>query len=260
MMDSNISNDKKKTFITEGIVLATVPLIAYITSYEYESGFLGYFDIPKYFIKIDFLNVLIISAPILIFLILCFALIDIIYRLFSDRGLITKKVILCTPLFLMFLLSFFIYGINNWKEWKYYLALFLLIILFEFGPSFKIRLKFKSFEEEEKARKRSSGLFGIIGNKLGPLGFLIFYCLFFIFFIANNIGRSQAIRQTKYLIINSNTQTVVLRIYDDILITSDIVDSKTKTINNNFSIKKISCINELNFSQEYIGPLHLERK
>ena len=58
---TNNKENVKKSWVTEGLVIASIPIVAYILTYQFEVGFTSVFKIPREFIKFDLTNILIVT-------------------------------------------------------------------------------------------------------------------------------------------------------------------------------------------------------
>lgn len=84
----------------------------------------------------------------------------------------------------------------------------------------------------------------------GMITFIVLLALALGFFF----GKNDAQKKVEFLVINSTPEQVVLKIYDDKLITAPF-DRKTKTIERIFLIGKVGSDSHLMYSLENVGPL-----
>jgi hypothetical protein len=65
-------NTVGKSWLTEGVILFLIPVLAYFFAFQYECGYCHTFGLPSYFIKPDLTEILIFATVTMGYAILCF--------------------------------------------------------------------------------------------------------------------------------------------------------------------------------------------
>lgn len=263
-MDNSIKAQTKIPWLTEGLLIAAIPIIAYLLRYCYELGFSFAFGIPSEFITIDLPDVLLLSAYLIIIGAAIVVFIGISIPLLRSKNIIWRSIIksffwtiILSPWILFSLLS----------DDK--VGLVIAVVMFLVGqyglfisPLLTQRRRIGYAAKLEAAEFKLKGLMNfldyIFGWKLKHL-IIVVYLLAMSIATIKQVGESLAIRQVEFLVTKSSPEMVVLRVYDDQLICAPF-DRTTKEVKRTFSILKIAEDPNLKLSLEKIGPLHVEKE
>ncbi|MFD1608417.1 hypothetical protein [Oceanobacillus luteolus] len=224
---------KAFNWIDTGIIIGMLTALGYVVAYSYQKGFLSYFGVDEVFISEMPLSNIIISITavslILIFLIGAYNNLESIFKEFpvgnNPIWLMFRKATL--PLFIVT-----VFWLGFIEEWKLYLFLLSIIILYYFvypvflywevkGYKNKIMMRYEELEETGFNKKNIS-----LNLKYNPSFkvFLVVVIFFVSYFSANLIGLSQAKNKDEFLIYktNDNEYFVVIANVGDRFITSPI--------------------------------------
>ena len=255
-----MENNGKK-IISEGILIAAVPFLGYLTVFIYELGFSNYFGIPYEFIQPSFTGVCLVTAIIIGVLLNVF----VVGHLFSvilpiKEGPFLRVIKRVTLPLLVLLFFVFLLG----KEWKIYLGsivIVMIIVAVEFlWPLLTCRDK-KTYEEkliaqekiEEKFEPEFRRFFDYIDAKFSRQNVSICLVTFLLLVFVYQAGLINA-RQKEHFWQIENDSKIVLRIYGDNLICADF-DINKHIISDSFNIVKRSSEKTLSLKMIKTGKL-----
>lgn len=254
--------NKNKSWITEGLLIASVPFLGYLISYLYEKGFCSVFDIPYQFISLNVNAIFFASGSLIFFAISYLLFIDnvsiFIVPYYKKDDLIWNEIALFAPFWAFGIGIIAIYG-SAWKEWLPFFIPIIIVTILDFGfPLFRkdkktYLEKFKAQVEIDKSVHSLTSLF--LRGKVNKEILFIILALISFFTFSYSLGRSNALKQKEYLVTNENKPRVVLRIYDNKLI---LVPLSKNTVKKIFSVQELAEDPKLELILEKIGPLHTE--
>lgn len=259
-----MENNGKRIF-SEGILLASIPFLGYLTVFVYELGFSSYFGIPYEFIQPSFTSVCLVTAIIIGILLFsfvmghCLSLILLTVFSIKDGPFLRaiKRII-----WQVFVLLFFIFFWG--KEWKEYIgtiAICTIIIILEFlWPLFTCRDR-KTYSEklagQEEIENRFDPefrrFFDYIDSKFGRHNVSIFLITSLFLLFIYQVGLIKA-KQREYFWQVEGDQKIVIRIYGDNLICAGF-DAEKHVLDSQFNINKISPEKKLSLKMIKAGRL-----
>lgn len=100
--------DKPKFKIEKGFLLATLPFAGYITAYAYEGGYLSFFGIPSFLIRLGLEEIIVATSVVVSGLSSLYLVLAILYPFRNLRNRSTKRFAFFNSmlLFLVFFLLF----------------------------------------------------------------------------------------------------------------------------------------------------------
>lgn len=243
--------------ITEGLVIAGVPVVGYWLAFLYELGYCKYFDIPSAFIQIGVLNVLVTMIGILGVLGLINLYLNPVFML--CRGIPGP---IRNPLLLVgFLLAVFAgYSI----VWRVSLAQFTLVAIMFILPIIflefilplwtqkKVTGYLNKLEAQNMIELKQETLIERMSSIVGRRIFLAAAFIFVVSLAAYFSGGYEAKKQIDFMVVNDLTESVVLKKDGDTYLVAQF-DRKGKTVSNNFSL--VSGKYPFHFRYERVGPL-----
>lgn len=236
---SKESQSKLSKWVSEGIVLASMPIIILFISAGYEVGIFIYYDIDFSFISIEYESMFYALALI----------IALIFGVF--RGILTRSTSLKTNKIGKYLFS-------KKHSFEYLLlsisGIFLLISIFlskfhfayfsiaclSFTYTFTSLIEYLSRQD--------------INEKVILLVISSILLVFGLFWASAGLASSIIEDKTKYLIYESNPDLAVIRAYNDRLICAEF-DRENKTVDSTYVIIDISSNSPVRLHNEKIGPL-----
>ena len=154
----NESYKSTKTWITEGLLTATIPLLGYLISFLYEAGFCSAFNIPYQLIRLNINTIFIATGALIFFLFSYLFIVDNIFTTFlmtyyKENNIIWYKIKILSPFWILLLgLFFMLLGCNLWKQGLFLLAALIMVIFFEFGFPLISQKKQKTYFDKLKAQ------------------------------------------------------------------------------------------------------------
>jgi len=248
--------------VEKGVILALLPFVGYVTAYNYEKGYLSYFGIPSFLIRIGLEEVITAATVVLTGLFGLYYLMAILY-LFKD--LLTKSAkgfTLFKSIVLFLFLYPFIFTFNSGillDKLITSLAILFAILFWQFG--FPIIFQRGNTLEEKiiKADKVDNEVCTIEDLILSRPKLKITYLTFIVILVfsglASSAGSRDAAKQKDYLLFSNNGTYVVIRAYANKYIAVEIND-KSKHIESR--VKIIPADNDFELHLENIGPLNKE--
>ena len=246
---------KDKSFkISENLIIAALPAIAYLLAFGYQYGHANYFGVPFEFIAVDLTHVLIlfVGIPSVFMMFSSFVNLIPVFKLVRQSALGVS----IFRFFVMIALSLFFV-----KEYGWFAVLVVAIYVgfFEFIFPLITQRKHKGFitklqrqEDLERAIDRDNHL-------LQNPGFLKFYFLLsllvIVFVIFLQLGKTSAMNQKDFLVTEDGV--AVLAIYGDTLIGSEF-DEETKKITSDKFFINLGNKDQIKFQLITIGPLSIE--
>ncbi len=118
--------------LSETLMLATVPILAYVVVFVFEIGHLSFFQLPAAFVVFDFTNIFLVAASLLLVGVVIYYYGDTFYEAIKiSPDPIRRRLRKVFPSIVIFLAFFFIYS-EFWREWIFALIAVLVLTL----PSF----------------------------------------------------------------------------------------------------------------------------
>lgn len=259
-----MNETNRQGWITEGLILALIPVLGYFFAFQYEAGYASYFKYPKELILIGLPQIVIATITLWTGSMVIFMFVESITMMIpkAQRAL-SDSVIKFLPLVGFFAGSLLVYG---WERAWPFLLVFIMIGIPEFIlPLFTQKDK-KTYSEkiesdwESEWRLRESKdtfswrLLKLVGHK----NIVLVINIFIAAQLVQTAGEVIASRQMRFFTMSSSPEKVVLRIYDDKFICADF-ERKTKTVGGDRSILNSREQGAFNLKLESIGPLVMEK-
>jgi len=224
----------RNLWVSQGIVVAAVPLIGYAMAFLYEVGFCGEFGIPLEFISVNLTTVFIAVGTLLL--------------------------VVAISLFYVVLVMNLAVAIIFWGLWYELIMvafLFAFFVFWIFVSPWITQKEGAYIKRVEAQRKVDSQAKTIIDYVIRYIGwgnsFVIFLVLFFVA-LSYIAGISHAKKQTEFLIPSTYPNSVVLRVYGDNMICAPF-NAENKEVQRDFFIIKMGDDSRLILKPEGIGPL-----
>ena len=258
--------NKSYNFISGTVLVATFSLLGYFIAFFYEDGYLSYFHIPKQLIEVSLINILIGTIATLGSMFLLLSILNI----FSQMKLLDTKTALGRSrnfalMYVAYAITMLLIYKTAWEQYLWFLIIAAILLIIEFLWPFIFQKDKKTLEEKFLAQEKierevlTSDLFGKISKKIGRP---IFQCLFLfivLLSIAFNIGRSEALNQKLFVLLGSNSDKAVLRIYSQSLIVIEFDRENKKATKSFFLIDRGDFNESMPLITEEIGPLTITK-
>lgn len=227
------------SWLTEGILIASVPVYVYILMLSFVIGYCDFFQIPISFISLNLSTMLWIGLRLelgLIFLVLFIVVMYVVLKLLHNK--ITEAILILVAYAGLLVLQIALR--LPWRDWRWTLVLLAFFltntIIFGFLPSPSLHIS------------------PLVSNMLRR-AFLVLPWLMVSVTVAMDMGRAEATNQRDYLVPASAPTTVVLSHFGETLVVAPF-DRSTKEVEPSFWIIKIGEDPKLLLRWESVGPLH----
>jgi hypothetical protein len=249
-------------YISEAAIITTVSVIAYSIAFLYEAGYFSVYNIPLHLIQVQLDTVLIVLLTLSSVFLTLFFLINFITTIWPESWVIQIKLLRICLILIFPLWRLLLYGWES-KDWLlYFIPLFIIILLEFILPLITYRKK-KSLKEKFEAdeiaesKPRSKTIFGRMQSFLGPIGYATILIFFLLCKMSYDAGIAKAHTQKKYYFLNDSTDTLVIRVYKDMIIGVKYNNVK-KNINSSVILNKIGGNQPIELLFKNVGPLNFE--
>jgi hypothetical protein len=249
--------------LSETLILASIPIIAYLLVFIFESGYLSVFQLPTTFITFDFTSIFVVTGALLALGTTIYYYGDTFYEAIrTSPDPVQRRLRKVFPSIVIFWALFFIYS-ELWREWVYSLATILVLTL----PSFVMPLitqrkvkgylaKLRAADEidDQKVTKKDDweSPFHKLIRFLGPQLLLFLLGLYMVY----NAGRATALRQVNFHIVSTSPERVVLWMTNNYVVCAAF-DRTAKEVEPSFVVLNFAEDPNLEFRLQKIGPLKL---
>lgn len=257
-----------KILTSDTLLIAAIPIMAYLLIFAYDSGYFGVYNLPYQFMNFNLVNILIISSTIVLLFFLLFFWDNMVSDLLGIFPKVIRDRLGRIVLYIIFYLIFrFLYAkkYNNWLDWVIFFGAIAFYILLEFGipllavkdkVSFMQKLeindrKQREIRDGEQKGQKWENPFWRIANKVPEI-----ILIGFIFFIAYNVGRFDALSQVQYQVVNTDPERVVLWSTNDYAICAPF-DRQTNEVEQSYIILKFGENPYIEYKLEHLGHLKL---
>lgn len=121
-------------WITDGIIVAASPVVAYLFTWVYEAGYCSIFGIPRSFISLSLTTVFVVAGGLLFVgaVLFCLSNLIVIVGLVGPHTPIRRSLARLVPLALMLMAMLVLYG-SLWREWIWLVAIVIGYAALEFA-------------------------------------------------------------------------------------------------------------------------------
>ncbi len=251
-------NQVRSRWIWEGLIITSVPIVAYLLTFAYEAGFASFFSIPLKFISVELTGVFVAGGGLLAVFVSLFFLMELMWMLFprTDNA-IFRCVWRLVPAFLLFVGLLFLYG-AHWRGWVLVLVSLVFVAWLELGSPLITQRHTAGYCEklraQEEIERKVGGLLAHVAMRYGRAPLLLILYLVIALVIFYSAGRARALRQEQFLLPTAPSGTVVLQIYGDRLICAPF-ERATKEVRKSFIVLKMPGDSGVILHLEKVGPL-----
>lgn len=242
---NNTVESKRISWLKEpALVVAGIPVLAYVLTFSYEFGSVAYYHIPVEFIRISIVDIFNIGIKIIFGCMLFYSLVSFIANLKPRSRASNYSLYLWASTFLILCLVMD-QGIISKNSLYFLLPLLTILLILEYF--YEVPSKYSlNKKPSTSANGQSITLDGYFGLLL-----LIIFCLGVVY----GFGYFQSKYKVEYLVVNN--EHVVVKIYEDIVILSPF-DRKLKIIEGSLIIQKVAD-SKITFNMENVGPLNVTK-
>ncbi len=248
----------KKSFrISDALLIATIPPIAYLFAFVFEAGYARVFSIPRELIAISVTNVFIAGSSLLLIGIFLVMIIDLISMMLPDRpGPIGREIGGLVPMFVATAAyAFYTLGTPNSSSLPGILVVWIVMLILQFVFPLISQRDEASYAKKlaAQAELQRSGIVGSLARRFRQPYLLIYY-LGLALFVTFYAGQASAFRQRDFLVANTNPECIVLRIYGEKAVCAHF-NKNTKQVFAEFIILNLAEANAQEFTIKSLGPV-----
>lgn len=244
--------------ITEGLLIAGVPVAGYWVAFLYELGYCTYFNIPLSFIEIGILNILVAIVGIAGVLLLISIHANMFYMLLSGIAQPISFSLLKIGTILILISGYAL--VSRLPFVLFVIIVAIIIVLFGFLEFIfplltqrKVTGYLNKLAAQEKTELEHKNIFNFVANSIGRKTVQIILVIFVLSFVAYFAGGYKAKTQRNFMVFVGNGEKVVLKAISGYLLVAEF-DRPTKSLSSKFTLVS-SEQPEFSFSYERIGPL-----
>ena len=263
MATDDHEGDRLPRILSETVLIALAPALAYVVAFAYESGYALHFRIPFSLINIRLETIFVSGGALLLLFVGIFVILNAVFMFVRDLNKDKAKLfqpLLFDIIVLMLILILFRHKLLNILIW---VGVICLVIIIQYVvPIFEHRKAkgyIKKLEMSAKAEAPVAlrSLVGRLATKYGIENIkLIFYSAFFVPWVAFSLGVSTAQREEYFLVIQNIPELVILRIYGDNVVSAPLIRNENK-IEPTIIIQKIGNGPPLEAKRQKVGPLEI---
>lgn len=248
---------KKSSIISDTILIAAIPPIAYLFAFVFEAGYAHVFSIPRELISISLTNVFVAGSSFLVIGIFLLILLNLISQILPDTSNpVGRAIAVLIPLFLTTLAYvFYVLGTPLSSSLSGLLIAWIFILFSQFVfPLISQRDKTSYPKKlDAQAKLEESGILGNLAHRF-PQPYLLVYYLGLALYITFYAGQSSAFKQRDFLVANTDPQCIALRVYGEKAVCAHF-NPNTKQVFAEFIILHLSDSNGQEFTLESLGPV-----
>ena len=264
-MNSSLQSQKPAPWISEGLIIATAPVVAYLYAFLYQGSFAAFFGIPLEFVTISLTTVCIVAVLLVCSFQMFFFTAYFVYLNLKDFRMQPEiRFRLASPSYAAIPTAIGVYYFrSNWRLWIGGLVTFLVIAGVHFGlPLITNRGKKTYIEklrgQDEVDNAADSPMMRAV-QRLGPHTTTAIILFLYGALISFGAGYSDASKQKEFLMLRVEPELVVLRIYGDNLICAPL-DRQTGRLERSLVIQKLGENSRIHMRWEKVGPLELRKE
>lgn len=248
--------EEKRSWLTAGIVLAALPVMAYALAFGFEYGYYFAYGFPSELISIDLNRLLIAGLIIVAWLLLLLIPTTVVLAILPSAHPLTPAIAQAVTFILayFFFLSFF--GQLGTFGWIFGLLL-LWYLIYKFALPLvtqrSVRGYVHKFRHREQARQAQATMFRTTLRTLGPTPGMVLVYFFIAFVLSVTFGWYLATAREFYFVVQDPPERVVLRIYGDSMILARL-DRPGRQIVREYTVLR-RMANPIILREERIGPL-----
>lgn len=248
--------------LSDTLILAAVPFVAYLVVYFYEYGYFSVFQIPLEMASFDLSRIFIAILSVISWVILLYFLNDMLREITSNQPEPIRRRLNTLLLALVLSVAYLFLIAHDWRIWLAGI-LFLLLIA---SPAFWIPLFTQKSKKgyiakliaddivADQRSEKKPDVFEKLAALIGPQSVLFVLILAGSLYLAFLTGQSSALQQKDFVIVNTSPERVILWTFNDHMVSSTF-DRGTKQIDPGFVILNIGQDPKLEYHFEKIGPL-----
>jgi hypothetical protein len=249
---------EKKVGITEGVLLAGIPLVGYWLAYLYQRGYAAYFDLPSAYVEIDTSSVLAAVIGMSAALLVMHSFLEAFYIPIKRMPRVIKIKVIHAVFLVVFYASCAV--VFRWPATTFLLyggPIFLIYLLVQFALPLLWNRDVEGYiaklEADHKIDQSIPKVMDFYSEKFGDQVVVGLVVLYFVSLIAFFAGSYDAKISKQFMVVSQGKELVVLKQFGGNYVAAEL-NRKTKQVVQNFRLIPISQPN-LQLTYEIIGPL-----
>lgn len=249
-----------KSWLSEGLLLASLSVLSYATTFAYEAGYAEYFKIPYQLISVSLTTTIIAAASIIFAMLPLYAISNFLWLLTPKAGdVISSAIRRFVKIIIISLIAVMPFA-THWQAWLAFLVFILFFAFFEFvfpvitnGEKIPYAEKLLAQDQIEQNAKVHL-LWHIIDEKVGRwlVDALIYSAI--VLGSAYTLGTQNAENKNEFYLNSDKPNDVILAIYGDTIVSAEFDPSK-KSIRHPLHIFKVDNNVTLSIKKEKVEPL-----
>jgi hypothetical protein len=248
---------EKSSYISEALLIAAVPPIAYLFAFTFEAGYAYVFSIPLELISITLTSVFLAGGAILLIGLFLLIFLDFISMLLPDApGPVGRVIATLVPLFLATLAYvFYTLGTPHSSSLPGLAVGWLVILFLQFAFPLITQRNKTSYPEKlaAQAELETSSILRSLARRF-PQPYLLAYYMGLALCVIFYAGQSNAFRQRDFLVARTNPECIVLRVYGDRAICAAF-DATAHRVYTEFTLMRLAETAPQEFTVKSIGPV-----
>ncbi len=258
-------SSEQSTWISEGLLIASAPVAAYLLTLSYIGGYASYFQIPMEFISLNLTTLFSVAGNIVfvgMFVCTLFLLFFVLWP--HTDGPILWRALRVFPWVALLWIQLIFFG-KRWHDWVGTLFVLAFLMMYYFtspliGRSSGLSYieKLREYDSRQSTRALTVGV-RMVNTPLGRRIAMVWLWTWFSLTVSSNAGRWAAMWKQEFLVPASSPNCVVLISFGENMIVAPF-DRQTKMVERSFSIVKKGEDPKLLLRWEVVGPLQLKKK
>ena len=256
----SITPDEKRSWLTESVLLAVIPVMAYLLAFGFEYGYYLAYGFPQELIAIDLNRVFAAGTIFLAGVLFVLILTTVVLALLPSKHPLTPAVAQVVPLALAYLAF-----LNYYDRFDVFAKIFALLLASYLVYKFVVPLLTQrgvsgyvhKYSTQEQIRQARGTLFRTMLRTFGPTPGIILVYFFIAVILSVTFGWHLATQRVCYFVVPDPPERVVLRIYGDSLILARL-DRPARQILREYLVLKRTA-GAVTLREDCIGPLTVER-
>jgi hypothetical protein len=250
---------EKKIGLTEGILIASIPVIGYWCAFLYELGYNTYFGIPSFFVEVGLVPTMVAILSLCSFFAFIYMYAEVIFMtVFRGLPAPLKSSFLVICLVCSIVVGFAIIGRLTFSEFVTSSIPIIAVICFlEFFFPLITQRKTKGYLAKLEAQNTTelsvNSLLNVVARKIGRNFFAGLYFFYLFSLLAYFAGGFNAKFQREFMVLSGTPELVVLKKYDSNFVAANF-DRLSKTVSTEYVLLPVDkSLGQ--FKIERIGPL-----
>lgn len=251
---------EKRSWLTEGIVVAAIPVMAYLLAFGFEYGYYLAYGFPQELIDVDLNRVFAAGIIFLAGVLLALIMTTVVLALLPGENPLTPAVaqgVTYVLAYLVFLLYFGRFGAFGWI----FGLLLAWYLIYKFGVPLLtqrgVRGYLHKYRTHEQVRQARTTLFRASLRAFGATPGIVLVYFVIAFVLAVTFGWHLATERVYYFVVPGPPERVVLRIYGDSIVLAHL-DRPERQILREYTVFRRTT-GSITLREERIGPLTVER-